>query len=64
SQFSLFNSGIVAESRAIHALLQQIDVAARCDFTILVSGESGTGKELVARAIDKRYLRRRRRCIP
>jgi two-component system, NtrC family, response regulator HydG len=57
SQFSLFNSGIVGESRATHALLQQIDVAARCDFTVLVSGESGTGKELVARAIHGQSAR-------
>jgi transcriptional regulator with PAS, ATPase and Fis domain len=57
SQFSLFNGGIVGESRATQALLEQIDVAARCDFTVLVSGESGTGKELVARAIHQQSAR-------
>jgi two-component system response regulator HydG len=57
SQFSLFNSGIVGESAAIRSLLRQIGVAARCDFTVLISGESGTGKELVARAIHEQSAR-------
>src|SRR5919109_989847 len=57
SQFSLFNGGIVGESSATRALLRQIGVAARCDFTVLVSGESGTGKELVARAIHQQSAR-------
>jgi two-component system, NtrC family, response regulator HydG len=57
SQFSFFSCGIVGESAAIHALLSQIGVAARCDFTVLISGESGTGKELVARAIHNENAR-------
>lgn len=57
AQFSLFNSGIVGESSATRSLLRQIGVAARCDFTVLISGESGTGKELVARAIHEQSAR-------
>ena len=57
AQFSLFNSGIIGESPAIHALHKQIGVASRCDFTTLISGESGTGKELVARGIHEQSAR-------
>ncbi len=64
SQFSLFNHGIVGESAAIQSLLQHIDVAARCGFTVLISGESGTGKELVARAIHENSARSTKPFIP
>src|SRR5437879_13572531 len=64
SQLSLFNHGIVGESAAIQSLLQHIDVAARCGFTVLISGESGTGKELVARAIHENSARSTKPFIP
>jgi transcriptional regulator with PAS, ATPase and Fis domain len=64
AQFSLFNHGIVGDSAAIQSLLEHIDVAARCDFTVLISGESGTGKELVARAIHENSARAARPFIP
>lgn len=64
AQFSLFDHGIVGESAAIQSLLQHIDVAARCDFTVLISGESGTGKELVARAIHENSARASMPFIP
>lgn len=57
SQFTLFNTGIIGESPAIHALDRQIGAASRCDFTVLISGESGTGKELVARGIHEQSTR-------
>jgi transcriptional regulator with PAS, ATPase and Fis domain len=64
SQFSLFNHGIVGESAAIQSLLEHIDEAARCDFTVLISGESGTGKELVAQAIHENSARSTKPFIP
>src|SRR5712671_1148523 len=37
----------------------QIETAAGCELTALVTGESGTGKELVARAIHQHSARSR-----
>ncbi|MEM9404265.1 MAG: sigma 54-interacting transcriptional regulator, partial [Pseudomonadota bacterium] len=42
---------IVGKSRALKAMLAQIDAVARTPASVLVLGESGVGKELVARAI-------------
>ena len=50
--------GIVGESEALQAVLQQIELVADTDATVLITGESGTGKELVARAIHERSHRR------
>ena len=43
--------GIIGNSRSLRAILDEVDVVAKTDATVLVHGESGTGKELVARAI-------------
>src|SRR5262249_23735050 len=51
--------GMVGESEALHAVLQQIDLVADTDATVLITGESGTGKELVARTIHERSHRRK-----
>jgi DNA-binding NtrC family response regulator len=51
--------GIVGESEALQAVLQQIELVADTDATVLLTGESGTGKELVARAIHERSHRRK-----
>jgi transcriptional regulator with GAF, ATPase, and Fis domain len=51
--------GMVGESEALQAVLQQIELVADTDATVLVTGESGTGKELVARAIHERSHRRK-----
>ena len=48
---------LIGNSRPMRALAQQIDTAARCDLTAIVTGESGTGKELVARAIHSQSAR-------
>jgi len=38
-------------------LARQIETAASCDLTAVVTGESGTGKELVARALHRQSAR-------
>ncbi|GAB4240516.1 MAG: sigma-54-dependent response regulator transcription factor ZraR [Acidobacteriota bacterium] len=52
--------GIVGESPAIKRVLEEVQIVAEADTTVLIRGESGTGKELVARAIHacspRRYL--------
>ena len=52
-------SGIVGESDAVQAVLQQVELVADTDATVLITGESGTGKELVARAIHEWSHRRK-----
>ncbi len=42
---------IVGQSRALKAILKQVETVAPTDSTVLVYGETGTGKELLARAI-------------
>jgi formate hydrogenlyase transcriptional activator len=42
---------IVGESRALRAVLKNVETVAATESTVLVCGETGTGKELVARAL-------------
>lgn len=44
---------MVGDSAAMHAVMQQLQQAARSRSTVLLRGESGTGKELGARALHK-----------
>lgn len=39
-------------------LLQQVDIVAKSDSTVLICGETGTGKEVIARAIHQLSPRR------
>jgi len=42
---------IVGDSASLHHVLDQVEVVAPTDATVLLLGETGTGKELIARAI-------------
>lgn len=50
------SSTIIGNSKAVKALMHQIDSVAPSSAPVLIHGESGTGKELVAREIHKRSL--------
>src|SRR6202046_800585 len=52
--------GIVGQRSALREVLQQVQMVAGTDSTVLVEGETGTGKELIAYAIhnaSQRYGR-------
>jgi DNA-binding NtrC family response regulator len=51
---------IVGTSAGLKAVLEQVQVVAPTDSTVLINGETGTGKELVARAIHKNSSRSNR----
>src|SRR5918994_161041 len=51
---------IVGASAGLKAVLEQVQVVAPTDSTVLINGETGTGKELVARAIHKNSSRSNR----
>ena len=57
SESKLGSVGIIGDSPAMHLLARQIETAAGCDLTAVVTGESGTGKELVARALHRQSAR-------
>ena len=48
---------IIGASSAWRQLIENIDVVANTDATVLINGESGTGKELVARSIHEKSRR-------
>jgi len=49
---------IIGQSRALRRVLQQVEIVAPTDSTVLILGETGTGKELIARAIHNLSRRR------
>jgi formate hydrogenlyase transcriptional activator len=49
---------IVGNSPKLRAVLQQVELVAPTDSTVLILGETGTGKELIARAIHDRSQRK------
>lgn len=54
---------IIGESSALKRVLQQVEVVARTDSTVMILGETGTGKELIARAIHHLSNRRDRSLV-
>ena len=52
------NHGIVGSSSAVRSVLEQINIVALTDSTVLIQGETGTGKELFAQAIHRLSRRR------
>jgi transcriptional regulator with GAF, ATPase, and Fis domain len=49
---------ILGQSRAWRQLIQQIEIIAPTEATVLISGETGTGKELIARELHRRSRRK------
>jgi PAS domain S-box-containing protein len=54
---------IIGGSSGLRKVMQQVQLVAPTDATVLITGESGTGKELIARAIHERSARRGRPLI-
>jgi len=54
---------VIGDSPALRHALQQVEVVAGTDSTVLLLGETGTGKELIARAIHDRSYRRERTLV-
>ena len=54
---------IIGGSSGVRKVMQQVQLVAPTDATVLITGESGTGKELVARAIHHQSARRERPLI-
>ncbi len=60
---TVLGGGLIGSSLGLRKVLQQIQLVAPTDASVLISGESGTGKELVARAIHDHSPRRERALI-
>jgi formate hydrogenlyase transcriptional activator len=52
-------TAVIGESRIWREVLEQVQLVAPADSTVLLVGETGTGKELIARAIHEQSRRRR-----
>src|ERR1700733_4878974 len=50
--------GIIGNSPLLKSVLEQLELVAPTDSTVLIQGETGTGKELIARAIHNSSPRR------
>ncbi|TKI05359.1 sigma 54-interacting transcriptional regulator [Martelella alba] len=63
----IYNNGsfgeIVWQSAAMNAVLEQVQMVADSDSTVLILGETGTGKELIARAIHEHSGRSGKRMV-
>ncbi|ACS85068.1 formate hydrogenlyase transcriptional activator FlhA [Musicola paradisiaca] len=54
---------IIGRSEAIRRVLEQVEMVAASDSTVLILGETGTGKELIARAIHSLSPRKSQRMV-
>ena len=52
------NGEIIGQSAALQRIIEQVDIVAPTEATVLIQGETGTGKELIARAVHERSRRR------
>jgi formate hydrogenlyase transcriptional activator len=63
----IYNNGsfgeIIWQSAAMGALLEQVQLVADSNSTVLILGETGTGKELIARAIHEHSTRSGKRMV-
>ncbi|HKZ05535.1 MAG TPA: sigma-54 dependent transcriptional regulator [Methylomirabilota bacterium] len=50
-------AGLIAQSPAMHDVLELVERVAPTDATVLIHGESGTGKEVIAKAVHHASLR-------
>ena len=55
--------GLIGSSVKFRAVLDQINMVAPVDSTVLIQGETGTGKEVIARAIHDASPRRENRLV-
>ena len=53
-------SGLIGKDSKMQVIYKLIEDVAPTDATVLIQGESGTGKELVARAIHRQSLRKKK----
>ena len=54
---------IIGGSSGLRKVMQQVQLVAPTDATVLITGESGTGKELIARAIHEQSARNQRALV-
>jgi formate hydrogenlyase transcriptional activator len=54
---------IIGGSSGLRKVMEQVELVAPTDATVLITGESGTGKELVARAIHERSAQNNRTLV-
>ena len=54
---------IIGQSAAMSAVLEQVEMVASSDCSVLILGDTGTGKELIARAIHKLSPRNQQRMV-
>lgn len=57
SESKLVSTGLIGDSAPMQLLAREIETAAGCNLTALITGESGTGKELVAFALHRQSVR-------
>jgi transcriptional regulator with GAF, ATPase, and Fis domain len=55
--------GLIGASSKFRAMLEDVNLVAPVDSTVLIQGETGTGKELIARAIHEASPRRGNRLV-
>ena len=55
---------IIGQSIALRQTIQQVEMVAPTEATILILGETGTGKELIAREIHRRSRRKDKPLVP